>query len=151
MSNSGLQPEPAIRNDEAGWNRRAHRVTGSNVDFKENAMRTNWIIAALLGLLLGGCASVETAPTQEERQALAPTGKLRMGLVANEPVFATKDPRSGELRGAGIDLGSELARRLGVPMRTSTRVRRVRCATATRSPRWVPRTGWRPNAAFWKQ
>ena len=79
-------------------------------------MRTNWIIAALLGLLLGGCASVETAPTPEERQALAPTGKLRVAMVANEPIFATRDPRSGELKGVVIDLGSELARRLGVPV-----------------------------------
>ena len=83
-------------------------------------MRASWIITAVLGLLLGGCASVQTAPTQEERQALAPTGKLRMAFVANEPIFATKDPGSGELRGVVIDLGKELARRIGVPIEVLT-------------------------------
>ena len=83
-------------------------------------MRANLMITALLGLLLSGCASMETAPTQEERQALAPTGKLRMAFVANQPIFATRDPASGELRGVVIDLGKELARRLGVPLETLT-------------------------------
>jgi polar amino acid transport system substrate-binding protein len=54
-------------------------------------------------------------PSAEEMQALAPTGKLRLGFLANNAVHATKDPVSGELRGPAIDLGKELARRLGVP------------------------------------
>ena len=41
---------------------------------------THWLMAAIVGLLLVGCADVSTAPTLETRQALAPTGKLRVGL-----------------------------------------------------------------------
>jgi polar amino acid transport system substrate-binding protein len=32
---------------------------------------THWVIAAILGLLLTGCAGISTAPTPEARQALA--------------------------------------------------------------------------------
>jgi polar amino acid transport system substrate-binding protein len=83
--------------------------------FKEDAMRRNWIAAAVLGLLLNGCAGVQTAPTQEEKQALAPTGKLRVGFISGSPIHATKDAASGEFKGVAVDLGKELARRIGVP------------------------------------
>lgn len=77
-------------------------------------MRMIWKAALVVGLLLNGCAGVQTAPTQEEKLALAPTGKLR-GAFFYEPAHATKDPASGELKGIAIDLGKELARRIGVP------------------------------------
>jgi polar amino acid transport system substrate-binding protein len=48
------------------------------------------------------------------RTALAPTGKLRVGLIS-VPVHSVRDPYSGELRGVSHDLGRELAVRLGVP------------------------------------
>jgi polar amino acid transport system substrate-binding protein len=76
---------------------------------------THWFITGMLGFLFGGCAGVQTAPTQEERQALAPTGKLRVGVFTISPMHVTKDPTSGELKGTAIDLGKELARRIGVP------------------------------------
>jgi len=72
-------------------------------------------MAAILGLLLTGCASIHTAPTPEVRQALAPTGKLRVALQLGSPHNAIRDPVSGEMKGVGFDLGNELARRLGVP------------------------------------
>jgi polar amino acid transport system substrate-binding protein len=46
--------------------------------------------------------------------ALAPTGKLRVGLIS-VPVHSVRDPYSGELRGVSHDLARELAARLGVP------------------------------------
>jgi polar amino acid transport system substrate-binding protein len=49
------------------------------------------------------------------KKALAPTGKLRVGLQLNAPTQAIKDPSTGELKGVGVDLGHELARRLEVP------------------------------------
>lgn len=76
--------------------------------------------ALLLGLVLNGCASTQTAPTQEEKLALAPTGKLRGAFLANQPAHATKHPISGELQGVAIDLGRELARRIGVPFEVVT-------------------------------
>jgi polar amino acid transport system substrate-binding protein len=50
------------------------------------------------------------------RSDLAPTGKLRVGINYGNPVLATKDPTSGELRGVAVDLGRELGRRVGVPI-----------------------------------
>jgi polar amino acid transport system substrate-binding protein len=66
-------------------------------------------------MLLAGCASINTAPTTEVRQALAPTGKLRVALQLGSPHNVIRDPVSGEMRGVGFDLGKELARRIGVP------------------------------------
>ena len=76
---------------------------------------THWLMTAILGLLLTGCAGIHTTPTPEARQALAPTGKLRVGLVLGIPNHVIRDSASGEMKGVGFDLGKELARRLGVP------------------------------------
>jgi polar amino acid transport system substrate-binding protein len=79
-------------------------------------MRTaHWAITALVGLALAGCAANPTMPTAEARQALAPTGKLRVGLQLGSPHNVISDPVSGEMKGVGFDLGKELARRLEVP------------------------------------
>ena len=48
--------------------------------------------------------------------SLAPTGKLRVGINYGNPVLATRDPSSGDLRGVAVDLGRELGRRVGVPV-----------------------------------
>ena len=76
---------------------------------------TRWLMTAILGLLLTGCAGISTAPTPEARQALAPTGKLRVGLYLGNPLSVVRDSASGEMKGVAFDLGKELARRLGVP------------------------------------
>jgi polar amino acid transport system substrate-binding protein len=76
---------------------------------------THWFVTGILGFLLSGCASIQTSPTPETRQALAPTGKLRVGFLATAPTHASKDPASGELKGPAVDLGREMARRIGVP------------------------------------
>jgi polar amino acid transport system substrate-binding protein len=83
---------------------------------KEDAMRTtHWLTAAILGLLLTGCAGISTAPTPEARKALAPTGKLRVGLQLGNPLNVIRDSASGEMKGVAFDLGNALARRMGVP------------------------------------
>ena len=46
------------------------------------------------------------------RSDLAPTGKIRVGINYGNPVLASKDPRSGELRGVAVDLARELGRRV---------------------------------------
>lgn len=83
-------------------------------------MRIKWMAFAFLGLILYGCAGTPTGPTQAERQGLTPTGKLRAGMLANNPIHATKDPVTGELNGFAFDIGNELARRLGVPLEVVT-------------------------------
>ncbi|HZR02117.1 MAG TPA: transporter substrate-binding domain-containing protein [Burkholderiales bacterium] len=77
--------------------------------------RNHWLTSLVLALLLASCATVTTAPTPEARQALAPTGTLRVGLQLGSPHNVIRDPATGEMRGVGFDLGKELARRLGVP------------------------------------
>ena len=76
---------------------------------------THWLTALMLGFLLTACGVMNTAPTPEARQALAPTGKLRVGLLLGDSTQATKDSASGEMKGVGYDLGKELARRMNVP------------------------------------
>jgi polar amino acid transport system substrate-binding protein len=50
------------------------------------------------------------------RSDLAPTSKLRVGINYGNPVLATKDANTGELRGVAVDLGRELGARAGVPV-----------------------------------
>src|SRR6476659_10617993 len=79
-------------------------------------MRTiAWLAAALVGLLIEGCAGIGSAPSQEERQALAPTGKLRVALYTGAPASIVQGATLDQSKGVGFDLGKELARRIGVP------------------------------------
>jgi polar amino acid transport system substrate-binding protein len=47
---------------------------------------------------------------------LAPAGRLRAGINYGNPVLASRDPASGELRGVAVDLARELGRRVGLPV-----------------------------------
>ena len=65
--------------------------------------------------LVSGCATGGgVAP--EVRAQLAPTGELRAGMNTGNTLFTTKEA-SGELRGVSVDIMTELARRLGVPLK----------------------------------
>ena len=74
-------------------------------------MRT-WLTAVVVGFLASGCATNASMPTQEERQALAPTGKLRVALYTGAPASIVQGATLDESKGVGLDLGRELARRL---------------------------------------
>jgi polar amino acid transport system substrate-binding protein len=90
---------------------------------------TYWLMTAVLGLPIVGCGGTDTAPTGtstalnsnlapttvEARQALAPTGTLRVALQLANPLNVTQAAPSAEMTGVGLDLGKELAQRLGVP------------------------------------
>jgi polar amino acid transport system substrate-binding protein len=71
-------------------------------------------LTALVVALTAGCASPRTVPSAEVTQALAPTGKLRVGVYLGSPTSWVKDP-SGQDRGVSVEIGKELAKRLGVP------------------------------------
>ena len=73
-----------------------------------------FVAASLLILLVAACTTATSNPSEEVRSALAPAGKLRVGLIS-VPVHAARNPYSGELKGVSHDLGRELAARLGVP------------------------------------
>jgi polar amino acid transport system substrate-binding protein len=51
----------------------------------------------------------------DAREVLAPKGKLRAGTFSGSPLSMVKDSKTGETHGLCIDLGTELAKRLGVP------------------------------------
>ena len=70
--------------------------------------------ALVLVLFLAACAGRGPVPAPEARQALAPTGKLRVGVYPGSPTSMLRDPVSGEVKGVSVDLGKELAKRLGV-------------------------------------
>jgi polar amino acid transport system substrate-binding protein len=53
--------------------------------------------------------------TPEIRQALAPSGKLRVGVYPGSPFSMVHDPVSGEMKGIAVELGKVLAMRLDVP------------------------------------
>jgi polar amino acid transport system substrate-binding protein len=67
-----------------------------------------------VALLLAACATVADAPAPEVWQALAPTGKLRVGVYPGSPTSLVRGP-SNEARGVSVELGRALAERLGVP------------------------------------
>jgi polar amino acid transport system substrate-binding protein len=78
--------------------------------------RTAGRVAVILAVvaLLSACA---TAPSVSPaaRQDLAPTGKLRVGLLTMNPVYVTRVDSTGEWQGVAVDIGREFARGLNVP------------------------------------
>ena len=72
------------------------------------------IFAVVAGLLIVAGAGAQGASDDKARAALAPTGKLRVAFFS-APIYGVKDPATGNLKGLGIDLGSGLAKNLGVP------------------------------------
>jgi polar amino acid transport system substrate-binding protein len=80
-------------------------------------MRTATKLSLKIGmfaLLCAGHAAAQSVPTPEEKQALAPSGKLRVCLYLGGPTNAIKEPVSGEIKGVGFDLGQALARRMNI-------------------------------------
>jgi len=74
----------------------------------------DWFSAGVVGMLITGCAGMQSDVNPETRAAVAPTGKLRVAFLL-VPIYATKDSAMGELKGVAVDLGKDLARRVGVP------------------------------------
>lgn len=50
-------------------------------------------------------------------QAFAPSGELRVAINVGNPILARRHPETGEPEGVSIDLATQLAQRLGVPLR----------------------------------
>ena len=76
---------------------------------------TGYFLTAITALLLTSCTNMQTTPSPEVRQTLAPTGKLRVGVYAGSPFSMIRDPASGETKGITVEIGKALATRLGVP------------------------------------
>lgn len=69
-------------------------------------------LVALATALLAGCAAAPPAPPPQVRQALAPTGTLRIAVYPGSPTsLLPGEPPCG----VAVDVGRALAARLGVP------------------------------------
>jgi polar amino acid transport system substrate-binding protein len=60
-------------------------------------------------------ALAQTPPSPAVVQAFAPTGTLRASINLGNPILANKDA-NGQPVGVSVDLATELAKRLGVPL-----------------------------------
>jgi polar amino acid transport system substrate-binding protein len=76
---------------------------------------THRLSGLALLLLIVACAGAPTAPSKDVVQALAPSGKLRVGVYPGSPTSMLRDAASREDKGVAVDLGKELAKSLGVP------------------------------------
>lgn len=74
----------------------------------------HWLCVGVVGLVIAGCAGMQGGVSSETRAAVAPTGKLRVAFIS-APIYAIKDPATGEFKGVAVDLGKEIAHRVGVP------------------------------------
>lgn len=72
-------------------------------------------LACAVVLTFGSQHTLAQTPAPEVQKALAPMGKLRVGLLSGDATQVIKDSTSGELKGVGFDLGKHLAQRLNIP------------------------------------
>lgn len=79
-----------------------------------NSRRLISFMAAIAELLVV-CVSTAAQPAADMRRVLAPSGKLRVGVYPGSPTSMIQDASSGQRKGVTYDLGTELAKRLGVP------------------------------------
>lgn len=89
---------------------------------RQSRFRGLWLgaIARRAALVVGavalvGCASLGGGAAPEVRQALAPSGVLRIGVYPGSPTSLVRGPGPDEMRGLTVEVGRALAGRLGVP------------------------------------
>jgi polar amino acid transport system substrate-binding protein len=68
----------------------------------------------------GANTALDATAQQAERLALAPGGKLRVGVYPGSPLSMVRDRVTGEFHGLTLDLGKYLAGRLDVPLELAT-------------------------------
>ena len=72
------------------------------------------VIATIAAVLTAHVSTIAQA-TSETKAALAPTGRLRVGVYPGSPTSMIRGQAAGDERGLTVDLGREFARRLGIP------------------------------------
>ena len=58
-----------------------------------------------------------TNAIQPLANTFAPTGELRVAINVGNPILARRHPETGEPEGVSIDLATQLAQRLGLPLK----------------------------------
>ncbi|NML48338.1 ABC transporter substrate-binding protein [Ramlibacter sp. G-1-2-2] len=81
--------------------------------------RIRFLLLAVAATLLTACATAPSAPPAAVVSELGGTGKLRAAINFGNPILATRGP-GGEPRGLSVDLATEAARRLGLPLELVT-------------------------------
>ena len=82
-------------------------------------LRSIFLAAAILSAVSTIFASVALADDAQARRELLPTGALRVGVgvgPAKTAFWSVKDPAGGRPSGVAVDLGAQLAARLGAPV-----------------------------------
>ena len=73
------------------------------------------LAAGMIAQAPNGRANTVAQIAPAVRQALAPGGKLRVGVYPGSPTSMIRDRASGETKGLAYELGQEFARRLNIP------------------------------------
>ena len=73
------------------------------------------LAAGVIAQAPNGRANTVAQIAPDVRQALAPGGKLRVGVYPGSPTSMIRDRASGETKGLAYELGEEFARRLNIP------------------------------------
>ena len=77
---------------------------------------SRFVRGALLACIAFAATGALSAYAGNDRELLAPTGSLRVGVYPGSPTSMVADPATGQTHGLSYDLGHELARRLQVPV-----------------------------------
>jgi polar amino acid transport system substrate-binding protein len=72
--------------------------------------------ATIAALILLSASGPRPADAADEKELLAPTGHLRVGVYPGSPTSMISDPNTQQSHGVTYDLGKEFAGKLGVPV-----------------------------------
>ena len=93
------------------------------------------LVLALGTALLAACATTSPTAPADVRAALAPTGTLRIAAYPGSPTSLVPGSTPGNERGVTVEVGRELARRLGVPAQVVVFQRPAEIAEALKAGR----------------
>ena len=83
------------------------------MDIQRRFLNAILIVGAVL---ISGCAHFQPPADPKVREALAPTGTLRVGVYQGSPTSLVVDAKTGQRAGVALDMGPLLAQKLGVPV-----------------------------------
>lgn len=86
---------------------------------KRNQLLSLLLTTATLATAAGQAADATAstaAATSPLTTIFAPSGTLRVSINLGNPILASQDPQTGKPVGVSVDLATELAKRLGVPL-----------------------------------